>query len=128
MLRNPVKSGNCFCHATSRTSSLGHGCRRIGLIPKMPSCERAPSGHFGLIPAWLVACMKNLKKTSTHILTVLTNKCYSATRTKEEEQKGTPKVPVLPNPGSLKPTSETTSRVLIRLRKQSIDYFRDSYK
>ena len=30
--------------------------------------------------------------------------------------------------GSLKPTSETTSRVLIRLRKQSIDYFRDSYK
>ena len=54
----------------------------------MPSCERAPSGHIGLIPAWLVACMKNLKKISTHILTVLTNKCYSTARTKEEEQKG----------------------------------------
>ena len=56
----------------------------------MPSCERAPNGHFGLIPAWLVAGMKNLKKISTHLLTVLTNKCNSTTRTKEEEQKGPP--------------------------------------
>ena len=30
-------------------------------------------------------------KISTHLLTVPTNKCYSTTRTKEEEQKGTQK-------------------------------------
>ena len=30
-------------------------------------------------------------KISTHLLTVLINKCYSTTRTKEEEQKESPK-------------------------------------
>ena len=53
--------------------------------------SKLPAGIFGLIPAWLVAFVKNLKKISTHLLTVLTNKCYSTARTKEEEQKGTPK-------------------------------------
>ena len=71
---------------------------------------------------------EKILKISTHLLTVLTNKCYITTRTKEEEQKELQRVPVIPNPGFLKPTSETISRVLIRLRKQSIDYFRDSYK
>ena len=34
---------------------------------------------------------KKSQKISTHLLTVLINKCYSTTRTKEEEQKGTQK-------------------------------------
>ena len=67
-------------------------------------------------------------KISTRLLTVLTNKCYSTTRTREGNKKEPKRVPMLPNPVPLKPTSEAASRVLIRLRKQSIDYFRDSYK
>ena len=31
---------------------------------------------------------EKILKISTHLLTVLTNKCYSTARTKEEEQKG----------------------------------------
>ena len=42
-------------------------------------------------PLILLGLQKNKEKISTHLLTVLTNKCYSTTRTKEEEQKGTPK-------------------------------------
>ena len=42
-------------------------------------------------PLILQGLQKNVKKISTQYLTVLTNKCYSTTRTKEEEQKGTPK-------------------------------------
>ena len=42
-------------------------------------------------PLILQGLQKNIKKISTNLLTVLTNKCYSTTRTKEEEQKGTPK-------------------------------------
>ena len=42
-------------------------------------------------PLILLGLQKNIKKISTHLLTVLTNKCYSTTRTKEEEQKGTSK-------------------------------------
>ena len=37
----------------------------IGLISRLPLCEQAPNGHSGLIPAWLVACVKlvsNLEK------------------------------------------------------------------
>lgn len=39
-------------------------------------------------PLILLGLQKNIKIISTHLLTVLTNKCYSTTRTKEEEQKG----------------------------------------
>ena len=42
-------------------------------------------------PLILQGLQKNIKKISTRLLTVLTNKCYSTTRTKEEEQKGTSK-------------------------------------
>ena len=42
-------------------------------------------------PLILLGLQKNIKKISTHLLTVLTNKCYSTTRTMEEEQKGTSK-------------------------------------
>ena len=45
-------------HALRELCSLSYGCRRIGLIPKLPLCEQAPNGHSGLIPAWLVACVK----------------------------------------------------------------------
>ena len=39
-------------------------------------------------PLILPGLQKNSKIISTRLLTVLTNKCYSTTRTKEEEQKG----------------------------------------
>ena len=42
-------------------------------------------------PLILLGLQKNIKKISTHILTVPINKCYSTTRTKEEEQKESPK-------------------------------------
>ena len=42
-------------------------------------------------PLILQGLQKNSKIISTQVLTALTNKCYSTTRTKEEEQKGTSK-------------------------------------
>ncbi len=65
-------------------NAVRHGPCRIGPIPKMPFCEQAPSGCFGLIPAWLVVYMKNFKKISTHLLTVLT-KSYITYITNEKQ-------------------------------------------
>ena len=39
-------------------------------------------------PLNLQGLQKNSKNISTHLLPALPNKCYSTTRTKEEEQKG----------------------------------------